>query len=86
MIFSLVVTKYVVYLYSDNSNEAVIVKLKIMKLSVTNTVTKEVTTHASMKLAKMFIEQQVEWLNEEESEKPKTERHYYTELDFKISE
>ena len=27
----MVVTKYVLYLYSDNNNEAVIVKLKIMK-------------------------------------------------------
>ena len=27
----MVFTKYVVYLYSDNNNEAVIVKLKIMK-------------------------------------------------------
>ena len=56
-----------------------------MKVSVTNTVTKEVTTHSSMKLAKMFIEQQIEWLNEEELEKEKSERYYYTESDFKIS-
>ena len=56
-----------------------------MKISVTNTVTNTLTKHSSMKLAKMFIEQQVEWLNEEELEKEKSKRYFYTELDFKIS-
>jgi hypothetical protein len=56
-----------------------------MKLSVTNKVTKEVTTHSSMKLAIMFIQEQIEWLNEEELEKEKSKRNYYTESDFKIS-
>jgi hypothetical protein len=56
-----------------------------MKLSVTNTVTKEVTTHSSMKLAKMFIEEQIEWLNEEELEKEKSKRYYFTASDYKIS-
>ena len=56
-----------------------------MTLSVTNAVNQKVTTHESMKLAKMFIEQQIEWLNEEECEKPKKERHYYSESDFNIS-
>lgn len=53
--------------------------------TVTNIVTKSESTHASMKLAKNFIEQEIIWLNEEESEKPKNERHYYTTIDFKIS-
>jgi hypothetical protein len=56
-----------------------------MELSVTNTVTKKVKIHSSMKLAKMFIEEQIEWLNEEELEKEKTKRYYYTTSDFQIS-
>lgn len=56
-----------------------------MNVSVKNTVTNSITTHSSMKLAKQFIGQEVIFMNEEESDKTKEERHYYTESDFKIS-
>jgi len=51
-----------------------------MTLTVTNTIDKSTSKHASMKLAKDFINQEVVNMNEEQKE------YYYTSTDFKISE
>jgi len=61
-------------------------KLEIMTLTVTNTIDKSTSKQASLKLAKAFIEQEIICMNEEEAGKPKEERHYYTDSDFKITQ
>lgn len=55
-------------------------------MTITNIITgeKTTTTQTNRKWAENFIEQEVIFMNDEESEKPKEERHYYTPLDFKI--
>lgn len=55
-------------------------------MTITNIITgeKTTTTQTNRKWAENFIEQEVIFMNDEESEKPKEERHYYTSLDFKI--
>jgi hypothetical protein len=57
-------------------------------MTITNTITgTEITTHhTNRKWAETYIAQEVIWMNEEEAEKPKEERHYYTSLDFKITD
>ena len=57
-----------------------------MTITDTITGTKMTTTHTNRKWAETYIEQEVIWMNEEESEKPKEQRHYYTSLDFEITE
>ena len=55
-----------------------------MKIINTITGTEITTHHTNRKWAETYIVQEIIWTNEEESEKPKEERHYYTSLDFKI--
>lgn len=44
------------------------------------------TKHTNIKFIKDYIiSDEVKFMNEEESDKEVSKRHYYTELDFKIS-
>lgn len=58
-------------------------------MTITNTITGKSfeTKHTNIKFIKDYIiADEVNFMNAEESDKPKNKRHYYTELDFKISE
>ncbi len=53
-------------------------------MTITNTITGTKIT-ASSNIIEKEIAQQIIWLNEEESDKPKEKRYYYTRSNFKIS-
>lgn len=58
-------------------------------MTITNTITGKSfeTKHTNIKFIKDYIiADEVKFMNDEESEKPKEERHYYTSSDFKITE
>ena len=71
----------VVYLYNK------IKQIEIM--TITNTITGKSfeTKYTNIKFIKDYIiADEIKFLNEEESEKAKEERHYYTESNFEITE
>ena len=55
-------------------------------MTITNTITGTsiTTSQTNRKWAKTYINQEVIWMNELESDKPKNERYYFSESDFKI--
>jgi fructosamine-3-kinase len=55
-------------------------------MTITNTITgTSITTNqTNRKWAKTYIDQEILWMNELESDKPKNERYYYSESNFKI--
>ena len=58
-------------------------------MQITNTITGKSfeTKHTNIQFIKDYIiADEVKFMNEEESDKPKGERHYYIESDFSISE